>query len=412
MENHKAVPAAHGKSEARTLWEEVFQEDSVAFLDYYDAYVVSRNRIYADRENGETVSMLHMNPYRVCVGEVEAEASYIVAVATKPEYRHQGRMRRLLKEALQEAYDRGEPFAYLMPAAEKIYQPFGFRTVSYQSVLTWGACAPQAAGAYAENEAGTGAAAKKVTDTDEFPLRAAQIGDAADAAIYCRELRREELPELAEFSGRLLRRYCGVYAKRDPAYFERIYQEQKAVNGGILLLYRGETMCGYCMTGDEGAVEVWELFVDTPDAATYARALEAVANYFRGRLPIKVSGILPGAQIADVSHREISYRPVTMARIVNLQAFLECLRSREPMELTLRITDAFLPQNNGCWYVTVTPEAAQARRLNGNDAGGDTEAVEITAEELTDAVFGIRDKHGLDLSGLKRWNPVYLNELV
>ena len=87
------------KSASRVLWEMVFEEDTQQFLDYYDAYVADHNKIYTDWENGQAVSMLHRNPYRICVGDIQADSSYIVAVATKEEYRHQGRMKKLLLEA-------------------------------------------------------------------------------------------------------------------------------------------------------------------------------------------------------------------------------------------------------------------------------------------------------------------------
>ena len=77
---------------ARKLWEEVFDEDTEQFLDYYECYVADHNLIFAEQEQGKIVSMVQLNPYRVHMGDQKADSYYIVAVATGEEYRHQGRM--------------------------------------------------------------------------------------------------------------------------------------------------------------------------------------------------------------------------------------------------------------------------------------------------------------------------------
>ena len=58
------------------------------------------------------------------VNGYEVKSNYIVAVATKKEYRHRGYMRILLKKALRDMADMGMPFVFLMPASESIYAPF------------------------------------------------------------------------------------------------------------------------------------------------------------------------------------------------------------------------------------------------------------------------------------------------
>ena len=70
--------------------------------------------------------MLHLNPYTMIVNGYEFPCNYIVAVATDPDYRHQGCMRALLERALNDMADRKMPFTFLMPASESIYAPFDF----------------------------------------------------------------------------------------------------------------------------------------------------------------------------------------------------------------------------------------------------------------------------------------------
>ena len=67
--------------------------------------------------------MLHLNPYSLWVNGSRKEANYIVAVATQKEYRKRGYMASLLKKSLEDMYQAGEAFTFLMPASESIYLP-------------------------------------------------------------------------------------------------------------------------------------------------------------------------------------------------------------------------------------------------------------------------------------------------
>lgn len=373
------------RKKSRRLWEEVFPEDTPKFLDYYDRYVTDHNRIYMDEEENGPVSMLHMNPYRICAGGQEAAVNYIVAVATKEQYRHQGRMKRLLKKALEDSWQREEPFAFLMPASESIYRPFGFKTVKWQDVITLG-------GPFSCKE--------------------------KEEQISCRYAQREDLPFLAELSRNILQKSCAVFAKRDMDYYERIREEQKAVDGGILLLYRGDKLWGYCFTGQEEGIEIWELAVESGDrenpeqkARDYALALQAVTGMFVQKGPIKIRGLLPGASVEGISIREIAYRPITMVRIVNLTAFARLLHSAEKTEWLFLVKDDFLRGNNGYFRLQTDRYGGEITRLSKEEVKEEA-PVEVTIEELTEICFGLRGSRDVPIGSLYPLRPVYFNELV
>ena len=66
----------------RALWEEVFQEDTKAFLDYYYYIKTRDNQIFVIEEDGAIRSMIHLNPYQVKVENRYFPSAYIIAVAT------------------------------------------------------------------------------------------------------------------------------------------------------------------------------------------------------------------------------------------------------------------------------------------------------------------------------------------
>ncbi len=110
----------------RKLYHAVFPEDGEQFVDYYYQYKIRDNEILVLEEEEKIISMLHLNPYIMIVNGYEFPCNYIVAVATDPDYRHQGCMRTLLERALNDMADRKMPFTFLMPASASIYAPFDF----------------------------------------------------------------------------------------------------------------------------------------------------------------------------------------------------------------------------------------------------------------------------------------------
>lgn len=199
MEIRKLDVSEH--QDSRALYEEVFDEDSSSFVDYYYTEKTRDNQIYTVEEDGKIRSMLHLNPYRLYVNRSEKKVNYIVAVATQKEYRKRGYMAALLKRALQDMYLAGEVFTFLMPASESIYQPFDFRTVYEQERKFY-----------------------RVEDEENIEL---VVTDAKDSD--CREL--------SEAANRYLAGRYQVFAIRDAAYYHRLIREYES-DGGSLKIYR------------------------------------------------------------------------------------------------------------------------------------------------------------------------------
>ena len=112
----------------KPLYREVFPEDTRAFVDFY--YRERPKRILAMEEDGEIIAMLRLNPFLISFFGKEIKASYIYAVATQKEKRRQGIMGELLRYSFTLLEEEGEAFCILIPVAESIYSPYGFRTVA------------------------------------------------------------------------------------------------------------------------------------------------------------------------------------------------------------------------------------------------------------------------------------------
>ena len=199
----------------RQLWEEIFKEDTSEFLDYYYSEKAKDNEIYVIEDNGEIVSMLHLNPYQMRIGNEIYPTHYIVAVATKEQYRKQGLMRQLLNCAMQVMKDRGELFTFLMPASEAIYKPFGFRFIYEQKQGELTGIKPE------------------------------------DTTLVWEEATKEDCHEIATFSNKKLQDYQ-VVTWRDAAYYQTLLSELKSEQGGILLAKRNGKLQGvFCYAYDQ-----------------------------------------------------------------------------------------------------------------------------------------------------------------
>lgn len=217
-----------GAAQTRALWEEVFCEDSAAFVDYYYQNKAESNVWFVLREGTQIQSMLGLTPYMLCVRTKGKEKTYpsyyIVGVATRKECRHRGYMRRLLENAFSYMRGQGVLFTFLMPANPAIYEPFGFRyiydRVDYQrnapGILEWmdGTCETQ-------------------------------------KRYWVRKAEEKDCEFLAEFAMRELSVRYEFYLQRDADYYRLLQRELASENGGIFLVYVDEAFAGYYLYAKE-----------------------------------------------------------------------------------------------------------------------------------------------------------------
>lgn len=212
MEIRKLKKEEH--ADTRKLYEEVFSEDSSSFVDYYYTEKTKDNQIYGIYEDGGIQAMLHLNPYVVMVNQTEKPVNYIVAVATRKEYRRRGYMAALLQEALRAMYAEGQVFTFLMPAAEAIYLPYDFRTVYEQE--------------------------RKIGKSEEAICR-----EAAGRGFTAVPAKEEDVKALSASAEEYLSVHYQVYTKRSEAYYARLLKELSSDGGKLYLLRKEDRIVDY-----------------------------------------------------------------------------------------------------------------------------------------------------------------------
>lgn len=366
----KAAKAVENQR-ARKLYEEIFDEDSPAFVDYYFRVKAAENEIFVvENEKQEILATLHLNPYKMMFCDERVKSNYIVAVATRADCRHQGMMRSLLQASLQEMYRREETFTWLMPAAEAIYRPFGFRFI------------------YEKNKMTVTADVLRRAETDEnWQIHSDQ---EVSGDIFCEEAKKEDLAELACFAEKQLSKLAEVYTVRDIAYFEQRMQEVGCEGGSLILIRKEKEICGYFLALKKDR-EAWEIVVED---AVQKKAFPAVLHWFGASEEKCTFTAFP--QIWE-QYAQSENVPAIMGRIVHLERFVCCLKIKKEQEWKIRLTDSLIPENNGYFIIKTGIEGGSLIRVENLSEKEKKMFCSMDIGQLTEELFRL---------------PVFLNEVV
>lgn len=366
----KAAKAVENQR-ARKLYEEIFDEDSPAFVDYYFRVKAAENEIFVvENKKQEILATLHLNPYEMMFCGERVKTNYIVAVATRADCRHQGMMRSLLQASLQEMYRREETFTWLMPAAEAIYRPFGFRFIYEKNKMTMTADVLQRA------------------ETDEnWQIHSDQ---KVSGDIFCEEAKKEDLAELACFAEKQLSKLAEVYTVHDIAYFEQRMQEVECEGGSLILIRKEKEICGYFLALKKDR-EAWEIVVED---AVQKKAFPAVLHWFGASEEKCTFTAFP--QIWE-QYAQSENVPAIMGRIVHLERFVCCLKIKKEQEWKIRLTDSLIPENNGYFIIKTGIEGGSLIRVENLSEKEKKMFCSMDIGQLTEELFRL---------------PVFLNEVV
>lgn len=343
----------------RKLWELVFEEDTSSFLNYYYAEKAKKNEIYVAEQESVIQGMLHLNPYKMAIGRNSFMGHYIVAVATNPDVRKQGIMRKLLFRSLQDMYKRGEVFTFLMPAAEAIYLPFDFRFV------------------YTQRQ-GIIHGQKNVT-----------------TAVSIREAKDSDCQMLADFANDCLRDK-DVYAKRNAAYYQCLIQELKSENGGIIIIEETNLCIGFFLYA-----QVPEYLIREPLLRNgKEKCLEDAMGLLGNEQEQKIRCVGYDGEMFDVEEK-----PMIMFRILHPELVFEEMKAKEDVELSIAIEDPMIKENNKVWQL----RAKQGEYVTVSECIGTAE-IKMDIAELASVLFGYTTNE--KLAKLVPLSKIFLNEVV
>ncbi len=215
------------KQGTRNLYETAFPADSRDFVDYYYQWKIRDNEIIVMEEQSVKGCffhvMIHQNPYKIWINGEKAVIPYLVAVATDPACRRKGKMNQVMRRLIQDLGQKETPFTFLLPADPAYYRGQGF--VFFPDMTLTGI----------QNETEKGmvqAAGAQISYMEERIRKSWQLAGEAD------------IPEMAEFSNKVLRERHDMVVCRDRYYYQRLLAETEVEHGGILLLRHAGNLRG------------------------------------------------------------------------------------------------------------------------------------------------------------------------
>lgn len=260
--------------------------------------------------------------FRVYWKDAKLKMSGIGYVASYPEFRGNGSIRKLMTDILEDNYEAGTALSYLAPFSYQFYGQFGYQYAFDQKAYT--------------------------IPAPEFPK-----GKKTAGQVQRRAVSEELFEDMAEVhdqvynQGSLVRpqHVWEYYFKHKSQPFFATYEE----NGRVL---------GYLIYEFAGTAFVIREFITLTQEAQDAlyRFVSSHAASFEVIKWTAPSNVFLEYDLAEPSRIQLQLQPYMQARIVNLSAFLKV--NGQP-EFSARIVDDILPQNNIC----VGPETDQPEEM-------------------------------------------------
>lgn len=342
--------------EIAKLWDYCFEKkDSSFFAWYFSQYCLQQNKILGGFDiEGNLVTMLHLNPYKISLHGKTFAVPYIVGVATDPVARGQHAMGELLTTTFALLRAGGTPFVILMPINAGIYLPYGFAYTYYRHSY-------------------------------EMPLKALTV-KCTDVTLH---LKRQELIEAKEELKSIYNTAMNIYngfAERDERIWENYLTVSTAENLEVALVYNGKEAVGYMIYSKiDNIFKIWELLSLTGQAKN--RLLE-YARGFAGEYP-QLEWLATPDDLTHLAFREQDYtgkvNPFMMARIINVGKVLSSLtipQNCSRKSFVMYVRDDVINLNNVLVKITVTPEGLLL------DNSVDIPDVTMDIETLTQLYFG------------------------
>ena len=295
------------KEQASALWQQCFG-DSDGFCRWFMSEQWNGEYSVAAFEGGKMVSMIHGRPYILRIRGREVPAVIMCGVATAPEYRHKGLMRRCMELFERNARERGAYALFQSPVDFRIYQ--------------WCMQYPSSASAMITSEKTRG-------------MRGCRY--AVDS------------PCCEGFAGELLRVYDRAM-KGYSGYVIRSIENMKnvlrghAADGGRLLRYirDGKTL-GYALYFDyDGQLSSIEFIVENRAAA--AGILSFLGARGKGE-KLSLRGPIDLCSLRLPACLKMAWADTTAMAALNVPGLLHELGGFD--DVAVEVADSVIPENNG-----------------------------------------------------------------
>lgn len=320
------------KCSTRQMYETIFPEDSQAFVDYYYQWKTKDNDIIVmeDKEGYEV--MLHRNPFFIQINENKEKIPYIVAVATRPDCRRQGKMQQVMVHTLRDLQQKHCPFTFLLPANPEYYKGQGF---VFSQLNKQGTIILQA-------------------EKNTKPY--------IDNCVSVKKLDKQQIDQMIESVNTILAEKYQMFVWRDISYYKRLLAEMESEQGDVVVLEKAGKNVGVLAYGRGEQAEIKEVIL----LESLEKSKTEICNEIFG--------------VDRWTEEEMQF----MFRITDLQSWTGKLKGEEEV-WELEVNDAFLPENCGSWRIEWNLTGGNVKKLSKSQNIQEKRSVDIA--ELTEKIL-------------------------
>ena len=341
------------------LWDYCFEKKDSAFFDFYFKKYCQNENVIGAFFNNKLAAMVHLNPYNISLYDRSFSTSYLVGVATAPDFRGKGLMKNILMAALSAAKLKDQSFVLLMPSAPGVYLPYGF--------------------SYCYNKLSYNMPVKEVLSHFKNQREYDIEFNTSNSYLIFDKIYNHAMIELDGF------------VKRTENEWKVLLDSNEAEGGYAVTLKNDEEYLAYMIyVVKDGAFNVIELLGKTQ------KAKEALLN-FTGQHFSQCESVLwqmPQNDLTYLKIRETNYfptlKPFMMARLIDpIKAFEDAKIAYENIDIIIKITDSLLQENNTNFLLKSKNKLAV---LEKTDIEYD---ITMDISSLTQLFFGILDTKNL-----------------
>ncbi|MGL4912800.1 MAG: GNAT family N-acetyltransferase [Romboutsia sp.] len=315
----------------KEIWNYCF-DDGENFVEYYFKDKYKKHNTVVVEDEGEIVSSLQLNQYKLNLSNQIYNTSYIVGVSSLPQVRGRGYMKNIMKFTLKELYKRNQLVSILMPIDYRLYRKYGY---------------------------------EHCYDQIEYNLDIEELKNyKINGKLY--KANKSNLSELVDISKVFLNGINGN-VDRDERYYQGLFEEINSENGHIYI-HENDGSQGYIIYFLDGdTMFVRELYYKNIDSLK--SILKFIYNHNTQCKKVKISAPV-NDKIKFILENprtcEIKVKPFMMGRIINLKAYLESIKVKSNIEdsINISVKDNFIEQNNGVFKIILKNNRLSINRVN------------------------------------------------
>lgn len=123
------------KQEIYEIWKSAYPTRERNYLNFFFKHIYDEGKSIVCEQDGRIISTLQYHEHIMMFQKRKLSTSYIMGVATLPDYRLRGHMRRLMESTLDEL-SRNHLITLIQAFNPKLYEQFGFETIYYHKHYT------------------------------------------------------------------------------------------------------------------------------------------------------------------------------------------------------------------------------------------------------------------------------------